>query len=117
MSLLTNLQNTASDLLSGYGQQAVFIRWSNTEYNVATGGVDPVVSSTFSTYGHPSTYRFDEVDGVNIQYKDIKFLTYSATEPLIDDECTVDSQAYRVMNVEKLNVQGGVVAYRLQLRK
>lgn len=115
-TLSTNLRNVANILLTNYGQTISFVRWSTTEYNTTTGGVEPVNSTTFSGRAHPSTYRLDEIDGQTIQLNDIRAIVFSATEPLIEDEATMDDVVYRVMNVEKLQAQGEAIVYRLQLR-
>lgn len=112
----TNLKAVASRLLTTYGQTISFVRWTTTEYNAATGGVDPVEPTSFSGSVHPNTYKLDEIDGQTIQVNDINALVYSTTEPKIEDEATVGSVVYRVMNVEKLQAQGEAIVYRLQLR-
>jgi hypothetical protein len=112
----TNLKGVANKLLTTYGQSISFVRWVTTEYNTATGGVDPVTSTTFSGLGHPSSYKLDEIDGQTIQVNDVKMIVYSTSEPKIEDEATVDSVVYRVMNVDKLQAQGEAIVYRLQLR-
>ncbi len=112
----SSLKNVANRLLNTYGQSISFVRWATTEYNTATGGVDPVNSTTFSGLCHPNTYRLDEIDGTTIQVNDIKAIVYSTTEPKIEDEATIDSVVYRVMNVEKVQAQGEAIVYRLQLR-
>jgi hypothetical protein len=111
-----NLQTVANRLLTNYGQSISFVRWTTTEYNVATGAIDPVNSTAFSGVVHPASYRTDEIDGQIVQVNDIKAIVYCTTEPLIGDEATVDSVKYRIMNVEKLNAQGEAIVYRLQLR-
>lgn len=112
----TNLKAIALRLLNTYGQTISFVRWTTTEYNAATGGVDPVEPTSFSGSAHLNTYKLDEIDGQTIQVNDINALVYSTTEPKIEDEATVDSVVYRVMNVEKLQAQGEALVYRLQLR-
>lgn len=110
------MKAVASRLLITYGQAIEFERWSTNEYNTTTGAIDPVSSITFSGVCHPSTYRLDEIDGVNVQANDIQVIVYSTTEPRIDDEATLDDIVYRVQNVEKVNAQGEAIVYRLQLR-
>lgn len=112
-----SLQSVANSLLTDYGQTISFVRWSLSEYDPVTGGVEPTGSSTFTGKAHPSRYRIDEIDGTLIQENDIQALVYSTTEPLIDDEATMDSIVYRVQDVEKLQAQGEAIVYRLQLRK
>lgn len=113
----TSLKSVASRLLTDYGQAVTFTRYSTTEYNVTTGSVEPLQATTFSGVGHPSVYATDEIDGETIQRNDIMLMLYSVTAPVIDDEASIDSVAYRVMNVEKLQAQGEAIVYRLQLRK
>lgn len=112
----TNLKNVANNLLTTYGQSVAFRRYTTTEYNTATGAVDPVNTTTFTALAHPSTYRLNEIDGQTVQVNDIKAIVYSTTEPRIEDEATIDSVVYRVMNVEKIQAQGEAIVYRLQLR-
>lgn len=113
----TGLKSVASSLLTTYGQSVTFTRYSTTEYNVVTGSVEPLQATTFSGVGHPSVYAADEIDGETIQRGDIRLMLYSVTEPLIEDEASVDSVDYRVMSIEKLQAQGEAIVYRLQLRK
>lgn len=112
----TNMKNVANSLLTNYGQDISFVRWTTSEYNTATGAVEPMQSTTFSGKGHPNNYRLDEIDGETIQVNDVRLIVYSVTAPQIQDEATVDSVIYRVMNVEKLQAQGEAIVYRLQLR-
>lgn len=111
-----NLQNVANTLLTDYGQTISFERWSTSEYNTATGGVEPLEATTFTGKAHLSSYRRDEIDGQTVQIDDINAIVYSTTAPLIEDQATVDSVNYRVMNVEILKAQGEAIVYRLQLR-
>lgn len=112
----TNLKAVANRLLTDYGQAVTFTRYSVTEYNTATGRVEPLTPTTFSGVGHPSTYKLDDIDGETIQRNDIRLIVYTTTAPLIEDEASIDSVNYRVMNVEKLQGQGEAIVYRLQLR-
>jgi len=112
----TNLQEVANRLLTSYGQTISFTRWTTTDYNPATGAVEPLTSTTFSGKVHPAPYMTNEIDGQVVQVNDIKALVYSTTEPRINDEATIDSIIYRVMDVEKIQAQGVAIVYRLQLR-
>jgi len=116
MTFATDLKNVANTLLTNYGQSISFVRWSTTEYNTATGGVDPVTSTTFGGVAHPRSYRLDEIDGQTIETNDISAIVYSTTEPRIQDEATMGGVVYRVMNIEKVQAQGVAIVYRLQLR-
>lgn len=110
------LQNVANTLLQTYGQTISFTRYAVGAYDTDTGTISTTSSSSFSAQGHPSMYKIDEIDGETIQQNDIQVIVYSTTEPQIEDEATVDSVVYRVMNVEILKAQGDAIVYRLQLR-
>lgn len=112
----TNLKNTALSLLTKYGQEVTFTRYGTSEYNVATGSVDNVSTTTYTCYAHPSSYNLSEIDGQTIQINDVALIVYSTTEPLIQDEASIDSITYKVLAVEKMKAQGEAVLYRLQLR-
>lgn len=111
-----SLKSTADRLLTTYGQTISFVRYTVGDYDTTTGAVSTTASTSFSGMCHPSSYRQDEIDGQTIEVNDIKAIVYSTTAPLIEDEATVDSVVYRVMNVEKLQAQGEAIVYRLQLR-
>lgn len=117
MTFATDMQAAALDLLTDFGQSLTFTRYSSNAYNPSTGGVDPVTSTTYTGYGHPSSYSSDEIDGTMIQVNDIKLLLYTTTTPDIQDSVTIDSNLYRVENVEFVKAQGSNIYYKLQLRK
>lgn len=116
-ALSTRSKATASRLLTAYGQSVTFSRNTTTEYNTATGSVEPLTTTSFTAVGQPTSYRLDQIDGQTIQQNDIRLVVYTVTEPLIEDIASIDSVDYRVMNIEKVNAQGGAIVYRLQLRK
>jgi hypothetical protein len=112
----TSLKNTALSLLTTYGQQVTFTRHVTSEYNVNTGSVDSVSTTTYTCYVHPSSYNLSEIDGQTIQLNDVALIVYSTTEPLIQDEASIDNIIYKVLAVEKVKAQGEAIIYRLQLR-
>lgn len=116
MSFATNLQATASTLLTKYGRAVTLGRVAEGAYDTATSAVAAGTTTAFSGYGHPSPYKLSDIDGVVVQGGDIDLLLYSSTEPLVGDIAAIDSLNYRVMSVQKLNAQGIDIAYKLQLR-
>ena len=117
MTFATDMQAVALDLLSEFGQQLTFTRYSSNDYNVATGGVDPVTSTTYTGYAHPSGYNRKDIDGVLIQENDIKVLLYTTTTPALQDITTIDSNVYKIVNIDFVKAQGSNIIYKLQLRK
>ncbi len=111
------MQEVASRLLTNYGEAITFTRWATNGYNVTTGSVDPVSSTTYTAYGHPRAFINSEVDGTIIQQNDLEVLLYSTSAPEIDDTAVIDNNTFRVMSVSQTRAQGDVVLYRLQLRK
>lgn len=112
----TNMKATANTLLTDKGESVTFSRWATSEYNVATGGIEPTTETTFTGVGHPMEYKATEIDGTTVEANDVKLLVYTTTQPLIEDTVTVGSVNYRIMRVEELRAQGEAIVYRLQLR-
>lgn len=117
MTLATDLQAAALELLSDLGQQLTFTRYTSLDYNVATGGVDPVTSTTYTGYAHPSKYSSSEIDGETVRQDDVLLLLYSITTPLIQDTTSINSNTYKVLSVDYIKAQGSNIIYKLQLRK
>lgn len=116
MSFASNLQNVALRLLTDKGETITFRRHTVGSYNVSTGGVDPVTSTTFTGVGHPSNYELREIDGTRVQANDVSLLVYVTTEPDMEDIVTIDSVNYKIQQINKIRAQGTNIVYRLQLR-
>lgn len=116
MSFASEMRDIASELLSEYGQSVIFTRESEGPFNSTTGGIIGETSSTFSAVGHPNPYTAFEINNTSILQGDVRFIMYSETAPLVGDECTIDGTKYRVLNLEKKNLQGTNIVYRVQLR-
>ena len=111
-----NLRATATRLLTEKGQLATFNRETSTSFDHVTG-IDTTTPSSFTAYGHPSTYNSREINGSVIQAGDIRFLMEGVTAPMIEDLVTIDGDIYRVIDVTSTKAQGTVVTYEVQLRK
>ena len=122
MTFASRMQGTASRLLTTYGQAVTFYREAQGDFNPATGAVGTGTTLSYSAIGHPAPYTKDEVGtvttsiGTLVQFSDVNLLTYSTTAILIGDTVALDSVVHRVMSVQKVNVQGYNIVYKVQLR-
>lgn len=116
MSFATNMQATASRLLTAYGQTVTFSRTTQGTFVPSTGAVGAGSSSTYTAKVHPKSYTAQEVDKISVLTGDVLLLVYSTTAVLVGDTVSLDAVVYRVLNVEKINVQGSNVIYKAQVR-
>ena len=117
MSFYSDIQATATRLITDKGQNLTFGRETSSGFDPILG-VNTTTSSTYTGYGVSTQYNKKEIDGTIIQIGDIKLiLQKTTTDPLRGDTVTVDSIVYRVMDIEPVSPAGTVVIRKLQLRK
>ena len=114
----SDLQATATRLLTDNGQAVTFIYQSGEVINPATGVVTtqptPVNVTGFAVV---SNYKNSEINQESILASDIKLLTTNlGTEPKTNWVVTVDSKTWRVMQVTPSNPAGTNLMYTCQLR-
>ena len=108
---------TALRLLTQYGEAVSFSRVSEGAYNASTGSTAAGSTTNFSGYGLPVDYDNAEMAETFIQKGDIKlYVNAVSTVPAPGDAVTVDSVAYRVINVRKYSISSENVLYELQIR-
>ena len=112
------LASTAARLLKDFGGNATFSRTTGATFNPATGSYTGGTTTQFSSDAARFNYTKREIDGETVQRDDLRLIVQvNGGEPLINDECTFDSDTYRVMNVTKLSPSGEDIYYDLQLRR
>lgn len=118
MSFSTNLTATARRLLDTHGESISLTRVAEGAYNVSDGTVATGTTTNYSADGHPFNYAVEEIDDTTIRSTDLGLLLAKPTSetPAVGDTVTVNSIAYRVINVEQLRAQSNDVVYKLQLR-
>lgn len=117
MSFYANLATTAIRLLTKYGQSTSFTRTDGETHNPVTGAISGGSTTIITGNGVVFPYDKKEIDGTNILRTDMRvFFEPSSTSPAVDDKCTVNSVAYRVVMVQPLNPGGTAVLYTVQLR-
>ena len=101
------LASTAARLLKQFGGNATFTRQTGATFDPATGSYSGGSTTQFSSDAARFNYSSTEIDGENVQRDDLRLIIQvNGGEPLINDECTFDSDTYRVMNVTKLSPSG-----------
>ncbi len=116
MSFSSRAQATTLRMLTKYGEAVTASRKVEGAYNVDTSATATSTDTTYSGYGYPDAYTAYEVDGDLIQASDIKLYYQTGTLPLTGDVLTVNSKAYRVMNVQPIRAQTSDCLYIVQLR-
>lgn len=118
MSFYGNAQNTASKMLTKFGQSITHtIRTAGT-YDPATGGLT-VTEITQTVKGALFDYGNEEIDGMLIVAGDKRAFVASLgiTSPKMDDTLTVGSVVWTIKSVKELNPAGTSVIFELQVRR
>lgn len=115
MTFVSRLQEVTLRLLTTYGQLATVTRETQGTFDPSSGGVGTGATSTYTILCQPQEYLQNEIDGILVKYGDIKLISYSDETPEVGDIVTLDS-TYRIMFIQRHNVQGSTVYYTLQLR-
>lgn len=118
MSLYSDLQATANDLLSQFGQQITINTVSVGTYNPSTGQ-SIITSSTQNGIGAVFDYGSKDIDGQLILQGDKKLLLsqIGITSVKVNDTVTIGSKTYTITNVKELNPAGTNVMYTCNLRQ
>lgn len=106
-------------LINTYGEDCVFSPKPTTQgYDPYTAEAVDNQSTTYSVKGVPEEYKAQEIDGTVVKIGDIKLhIANTGYTPAVSDTCLIDSVTYRVMNVDKVRLQGSTVLFTLGLRK
>lgn len=115
MSLVTDLQNVAADLISEFGQVVVMSRVVEGAYVPDTGAVGAGTTTSWGGYLVPEGLTKD-IDKATASTTTIDAILYTATAPKVGDVATTDSTAYRVMSVVPVKLSGSTIIYNLQVQ-
>lgn len=118
MSFYGNAQNTASKMLTKFGQAVTHtIRTAGT-YDPATGGVT-VTDTTQTVRAALFDYGTKEIDGMIVMSGDKRALiaALSITAPKVDDTLTVGTTVWTIKMVKELNPAGTSIMFECQVRK
>lgn len=117
MTFYTDMQGTATSLLTNYGQNLTFSRSTPGAYDPAAGTTGTATDSSYSGYGVVLNYRNFEIDGERILQGDRRItLQNVTTEPRVNDVVEIDSKDYVVLAVMSMSPAGTNLVYKLQVR-
>lgn len=115
---MSNLALTASRLLADKGEPVTIIFLGEASTDPVTGAAQtPTANTVLSGFGYPSKYMKKDVDGANILAGDVRLILELLDQrPDVGCLASVDSQTYRVMDVNPIRQSGADVIYICQLR-
>lgn len=117
MTFFSEMAETASELLSEFGQPAVFNYYSWFFYDPVLMTETTGTLETITGNGYPTNYSQYEVSDT-ILSSDIKLLCEKVSvKPQPNWECTLGGTKYRVMNSQAVGLTDDAVIYYVQLRK
>jgi len=117
MGFYDDMAAVAAKLLTDKGQTITFSRDNVISFDAALGKETTGVATTYSGKGAIFDYNASEIDGTVVQQNDKRLILEAVdTPPLIGDQATVGSVAYRIINKEAVTPAGEVVIYKAQLR-
>ena len=117
MTFFSEMAETASELLSEFGQPAVFTYYSGAVYDPVLMTETTGTLETITGNGYPTNYNQNEVSDTIIS-SDIKLLCEKVSvKPQPNWECTLGGIKYRVMNSQAIGLTDDAVIYYVQLRK
>lgn len=117
MTFASNLIETASRLLTTYGEAISCSREVVGGFIPSTGEIIPSTTITYSGWGHPSVFTYEEIDNNVILQGDVKLLLSTTTPPQVDDILELNSVNYTIKQVRNVRAQGSDIMYVLVLRQ
>lgn len=111
----SDLTTTATRLITDFGQAVTFTRNGSVNYDPTAG----VTSSSQSTYDAKVVLDGNlkiELGETTLAGKDIPASVSSTTAPKIGDTATINSENYRVTEVNPLQPAATVIFYDVRLR-
>ena len=125
MSVYTDLQAVATNLIGDFGQSVVLTNISAGTHDPVTGAITSQATTTQTVNAVVFEYTLRDSglqygDGVQIEQGDKKVLISSAdltAAPTLKSKVTIAGTVWRVMNIKETSPGGVSVIYELQVRK
>ena len=117
MSFYTEMQQTATDMLTEFGQAVTLSRQTVGAYDTATG-TSAVTVTTQTGKGVLLDYGTKDIDGTLILATDKQLLlsVTGITVPIVGDTATVNGIIYAIMRIKDLSPAGTSVMLDCNLR-
>jgi len=110
----TALQTTATNLITDFGQAVTFYKTSRGSYSPGSGFASHS-SAGYATKVVLLDQPKAEATDTQIQEKRTQAIMSSSTAPEIGDTATINTEEYRIAEVEPIQPASTVVAYELLL--
>jgi hypothetical protein len=113
-----SITNTATSLLSKFGEVVTLVYETDEVRNPATGEITtPATENEVPGVGYPSRFTNAEVDGTVVRRSDTRLILNKVTqEPAQGWRAQVQGKTFRVMDVQPITRSGLDVIYICQLR-
>jgi hypothetical protein len=115
MSFYSNMAATALRLVTKYGQSITLTRPTGGTFSPTTGAETGGTTTTITGYGAAVPWEKTATDQ-NVNNDLMVILEATSTAPAINDTCTINSVAYKVVSIDIISPAGTVVAYVLRCR-
>lgn len=115
---MSSIALTASKLLAAKGEPVTITFVGDDATDPITGEpTTPSANVSYTGNGYPSQYMQKDIDGTNIQAGDVRLILELIDQrPEVGCLAQVDTQTYRVMDVNPVRLSGADVVYICQLR-
>lgn len=116
MSNVDALKQTAINLISKFGDAAVYVSKANGAYDNST------LKNTVTTTNYNCTaaifdYKLSNIDNVTVKRGDCYALVADLSiEPKVNDSVSINSKNWSVVDVKTVYLSGSAVLYKLQVR-
>lgn len=125
MTLYTDLQGVATDLIGDFGQSVVLTNISAGTHDPVTGAITAQSTTTQTVNAVVFEYTLRESglqygDGLQIEQGDKKVLISAddlTAAPTLKSKITIAGTVWRVMNIKETSPGGVSILYELQVRK
>ena len=108
--------NTASSLLTRFGQPINIIRETVGEINPITGQVTPGTLETFTVNGVVKAIDQDLIDDSRILATDKMVVIESKAKPLMTDKIAIQGENWSIQEIQESNPAGQAIVYHVRVR-
>jgi hypothetical protein len=113
----TRAVNTASSLLTRFGQVIKIIRETDGAIDPVTGAITPGDITEYETYGVVKSIEDSLVDDTRILASDRMVTMESKVQVLQTDKLSINGEIWNVEEIKESNPAGIAIVYHVRVRK
>ena len=117
MTFYDRMAETATRLLTEYGQAITLTRTTGGSVDPVTGAVTAGATTYYTPMGVLRPFPDRLIDGTRILASDREVVMDSTVAPLTTDLLTIGGQAWTIINVVTVSPAGTDLVYRVQVRR